>query len=73
MTLYQFTVAGHGHFPFEMLSSDKCFPQELQDALYLGEDFQRLRPITLVSPFKPTIYRWASFLWPVEPDSIRRL
>lgn len=70
---YTFSVAGAGHFPFDMLRYDECYPWDTVDAMKLqypvnwaGERKpigETQREIKLVSNRCPTYDRWASFGW----------
>jgi len=76
----QFTVKGKGSFPLDMLRYDACFPNTQQDVANLDwdrGDRRIAREVTLVaytsSPrLIPTTARWSSFMWHVDPDTVRR-
>lgn len=70
----QFTVTGHGVFPFDMLRYDRCFPATERDShtvehttrgrLATGE--ARTVTLTMADPKRlPTEARWQSFGWTV--------
>jgi len=73
MTLYRFTVSArlkHDPLPVDMLRYDSCWPASGEDANKLSDAVQIRREVhpisvTLCSHSKPTIARWASFLWSV--------
>lgn len=71
MELRDFTVEGHGEFPFDMLRYDSCWPYQQEDAAQLASrryerdtNVQRRR-IVLQGIQDPTKARWQSFNWNV--------
>lgn len=57
----EFTVAGSGEFPHDMLRYDHCWPATQSDASQLNSRFAR--QITLRGLTGPTAARWFSFGW----------
>lgn len=83
MKLVTFTVIGRNPFPMDMLRHDQCWPRDSNDAAEIhasiddscsnGGDPWR---VTLQGRYDntklyPTIDRWSSFGWSVDPSSIR--
>lgn len=80
--LFLFDVTGNSEFPMDMLRYDQCYPHTSDDASQITASFHdRKGPykVTLVvaSEFKGgshvpiTPARWSSFLWSVDPSSVR--
>lgn len=69
MAKFQYTVTGKGHFPFDMLRYDACWPARPECVMVL--EFQPERPnmdarkVVLRSDQAPTRDRWSSFGWQV--------
>lgn len=73
----RFTVKGKGHFPFDMLRYDACYPASSEDAMKLAFDRsgyaslkESERSVELRSEgrnrhWEPTDARWRSFMWVV--------
>ena len=68
---YEYSVAGYGAFPLDMLRYDACYPATSEDAVEIGGSMysrasQRLRTVRVRSVVKPaTAERWQSFGWKV--------
>jgi hypothetical protein len=69
---YDYWVTGRGHFPFDMLRYDRCWPCTGEDAILIDYNQRNREPrsIHLRSYQMPTIGRWSSFLWSVGQDRI---
>ena len=75
MIRHTLIVEGSGHFPFDMLRYDSCFPNSQTDVNNLdtvprGSDLQRQRRVELThndtrKRWTPTTGRWESFSWRV--------
>lgn len=77
--LYVFTVVGEGHFPYDMLRRDCCWPANSKsvEAMYWdgsmsGED-DGPRKVRLESHQSPNIERWNSFSWKCQIDLVDKL
>lgn len=78
-TLTTFTVVGRGAFPFDMLRYDACWPYASPDAGAIHYDnlthegIREIRRVTLATHGRgvPTLGRWSSFGWSVDPNSIK--
>jgi len=75
--IYEYEVEGTGSFPYDMLRHDACWPARSEDAAEL-DDFHmprekrvRCRRVRLRGFSEPTRERWSSFLWSVDPLSVR--
>lgn len=67
---HTFTVKGRGHFPFDMLRYDSCFPEAQVDVSNvshpsMNEDREICLGTFQHKGWEPTIGRWDSFLWKV--------
>lgn len=79
-SLTTFKVSGTGTFPIDMLRYDQCWPKtESHDTLAISNSFNPRNigapwVITLVTTRAsgPTVDRWASFGWKVDPESINK-
>lgn len=69
---FDFEVRGRGHFPFDMLRYDTCYPIDPDsvsnldfDTMEIGrkERSVRLRSWGLMRNWEPTAARWSSFGW----------
>jgi hypothetical protein len=70
-TTYDYWVTGRGHFPFDMLRHDKCWPCTSSDAASLAYyNKEEPRSIHLRSYQMPTEGRWSSFLWSVGKEQL---
>lgn len=80
----QYEVWGDGPFPTDMLRYDASYPSHTEDAqAILAEAGFGMRPLKVVprrvrlthrdthSGWSPTADRWSSFLWTVDPESVR--
>ena len=74
MYIHTFEVMGRGHFPFDMLRYDHCFPRDTTSAqnMEVQPDVRHRedRTIRLIAhssskTWEPTIERWNSFGWGV--------
>jgi hypothetical protein len=67
---YNFTVAGTGQFPIDMLRFDMCRPASESDSNEIERSYQPRNRVEhrvrLVGPKAPTEPRWGSFGWAVE-------
>lgn len=76
--MYQtnFTVAGKGTFPVDMLRYDRCFPARDSDVVRSLADGQREITLATCAPRKVghlvTEKRWATFGWTVINQDIPR-
>ena len=72
-----FTVEGTGHFPFDMLRYDGCYPStETDTGRMLASDSDVPRVITMARYVngrreQPTTARWKSFGWRVLESQTR--
>ncbi len=66
--MFEYYVSGRGQFPFDMLRYDNAWPATAEDADRLER--VELRSIKLYSYQKPTLERWASFLWSVGKENL---
>ena len=60
-----FYVAGRGEFPLDMLRYDSCWP--VTDTGALIDRGQRRIKMACAKGIGPTVDRWRSFGWTVEP------
>lgn len=75
-TLHEYTVEGHGPFPFDMLRYDTAWPaREAETPLFapFGKAVAPTRKISLVGLRAPTVARWHSFGWNVLDHHERRV
>jgi len=64
--VYEYTVEGFGHFPFDMLRYDCAYPKNQSDVMHMiRRDINAVRQVTLRSFKLPTEGRWNSFGWKV--------
>jgi len=76
MYYIKFKVTGRGLFPLDMLRHDECHPRTGSDAANMHWDpADGARTVELAcyagnSFTYPTIGRWSSFGWSVDPESI---
>jgi len=67
--LYEYHVTGTGHFPYDMLRYDECWPAsgdavgKMDQDVTLGD--RSARSVKLRSYHPPTVDRWLSFTWSV--------
>lgn len=75
-----FTVEGRDHFPFDMLRYETCFPYREEDSIEIPQELppaaMQMRRVTLkryirTKAEQPTVARWRSYGWTVDPSSIR--
>ena len=77
---YEYEVTGRGHFPFDMLRYDRCWPtRESEDSGHIEADTHLVgypnltRTIRVTGLNIPTSGRWESFGWTVDLPSLRRI
>jgi len=68
---YEFVVSGAGTFPFDMLSHDRAYPANIEEASKLNEYGPERRYVKLVSAssvreWTPHQAGWKTFGWRVE-------
>ncbi len=68
-----FTVRGAGHFPYDMLRYDQCFPYGQTDSLQLEHRSTHPRAVRLLTYHRdPTPHltpdRWLSFGWCIDTE-----
>jgi len=69
-SIFEFTVSGHGVFPYDMLRYDRCWPATEDMSAKLSWDPRSVRAVqqravTMKGTRLPTIGRWHSFGWHV--------
>ena len=73
--MFEFTVEGGGHFPYDMLRYDCCWPYSQTDAARLDPSRHERRRVVMQSAREagiPTVDRWDSFNWRiVGMDNLR--
>jgi hypothetical protein len=67
VNFFHYTVVGTGPFPEDMLRYDACWPKD--GSLGNGRWNER-REVRLTGIKEPTIGRWLSFGWAVNPFTI---
>lgn len=70
-----FEVIGRGRFPLDMLRYDTCVPDREQDAAAIEQETDRIPRTVRLRQYGtrvdgPTLARWASFGWSVDPASL---
>jgi len=75
MYIQSFLVRGTGHFPYDMLRYDGCWPSTSDDVLEMTYESRESRVVKLTRYTRtkkemPTTGRWTSFGWNVVKDSI---
>lgn len=79
MKIVKFTVKGSFRFPLDMLRYDQCWPAGPEDTARMEYSTESRSPegydITLCrwapnGAWTPTMGRWASFNWHVDPASV---
>lgn len=78
---HEFTVRSRFPFPVDMLRYDACYPKGSDDAHAILRSIEvqgtpDIHSVTLVAikdrrQWEPTVERWRSFLWSVDPESIK--
>jgi hypothetical protein len=72
---HQFRVTGRYPFPVDMLRYDCCWPASSEDGHKIEQSIRRESEgavtVTLYTgyPSAPTVARWKSFGWTVDPTS----
>lgn len=78
MIFYKYTVVGKYQFPIDMLRYDCAYPFQGQDAAEIEHSFNPQKRadhpepfrVTLIGAKEPTVGRWSSFLWSVDPETV---
>lgn len=75
---FTFDVSGAGRFPVDMLRYDRCVPMGQSDittaflSTRLDHRIVHLIGYALIgNRQEPTVARWESFGWTVDPDSVK--